>query len=272
MNGITININPVIAKFGSIELRWYSLAIITAIIAAVIIVSYEAKRKGIPQSFIYSASLWAVLGGIVGARLFHVLDNFSMYRSHPADILHVQQGGLAIWGALIGGLAATLIYSRLQRINVPRLLDAAVPALLVAQIIGRIGCIVNGDATGGVTGLPWGFIYVNPDASVPGNLFGLPTQPYPVYEMILNFASLLFLWKIRKRLGADGMLFWMYAGLYSIVRLSLTPLRHETVVFAGLQEAQVVALVGIAASTTALAYLWQKRRSSRRIQVSLPAK
>lgn len=268
MNGITISIDPVIARVGSFEIRWYSLVIVTAILAAVLIGSLEAKRKGIPQNFIYSVSLWAVIGGIVGARLFHVFDNFSMYRSHPAEIFHLQQGGLAIWGALIGGGLVTLICARLQHISMFRLLDAVVPALLTAQIIGRVGCIINGDATGGVTGLPWGFIYTNLDSSVPANLYGLPTQPYPVYEMLFNFFSLMLLLKIRKSITVDGMLFWMYVGLYSIVRLSLTPMRHEKVVFAGMQEAQVIALIGLVASVIALTYLWKKRGAAPQVQIS----
>jgi phosphatidylglycerol:prolipoprotein diacylglycerol transferase len=242
MNGIVININPVIFQLGGFELRWYSLAVLAAVLAALLIAVHIARRKGIPPAAIYSAAPWVLLGGILGARLFHVLDHLSYYLAHPAQVMAIQQGGLAIWGALIGGGLALVVYARSARLNLAVLSDLLMPALLVGQIIGRLGCIVNGDAAGGLTSLPWGFIYTNPAAMVPPGLLGVPTHPYPVYEMLWNGLSLVLIWRVSKRTHKNGSLFAVYLALYALGRIVLTTVRQETVLFWGLQEAQVLAL------------------------------
>ena len=259
MNGIVINIDPVIFRLGGFELRWYSLTIMLAILVAVLITAYLGKKKGIATGEIYALALWVVVAGILGARLFHVIDQWGYYAGNPIHILYLQHGGLAIWGALAGGGMAIVAYAKIRHIPFGRLTDALAPALLVAHMIGRIGCIINGDAYGGVTGLPWGFIYTNPGASIPGNLFGLPTHPYPVYEIIWNALALLVIWQLGRHFKKDGLVFLSYLSLYSLGRFVLTFVRQENVTFWGLQQAQVIAVLALIASVAALMYLAGKR-------------
>lgn len=242
MNGIVININPVIFQVGHVELRWYSLAVLAAAVAVFFLAVRGARRKGLPFEIIYNLAPWVLLGGVVGARLFHVLDHLTYYLANPAEIIQLQQGGLAIWGALIGGGLAIAIYARVRRLSLGLLADILVPAILVGQIIGRLGCIVNGDAAGGATALPWGFIYTNPASSISPALLGVPTHPYPVYEMLWNAATLLVVLKLKGRFSQDGMLFAVYLILYALGRLILTGVRYESVLFWGLQEAQLLAI------------------------------
>src|SRR3990172_13386996 len=96
MNSIIIGIDPTIISFGSFALRWYSLAIVAAAAAGIWLASQEGKRKGFNEDQIWSVGLWILIGGIVGARLFHVIDKLGYYLENPSQIFALQQGGLAI--------------------------------------------------------------------------------------------------------------------------------------------------------------------------------
>jgi phosphatidylglycerol:prolipoprotein diacylglycerol transferase len=262
MNGIVININPIILHIGGFELRWYGVAIALAVVAAVIIGARRGKKKGIPANEIYFLAPWVLIGGLVGARLFHVVDNFGYYMANPLLIIAFQQGGLAIWGGLAGGGIAGIVFARVRHIPLGRLVDTLVPALLVAQIIGRFGCIINGDAYGGVTNLPWAFIYINPNAMIPANLLGVPTHPYPVYEIVWNAISLAVILRFERYFKTDGLVFLSYLSLYSVGRFALTFVRQEKVLFWGLQQAQVLAIAVLIASSALFFYLWRRARNN----------
>ncbi|MDO8672444.1 MAG: prolipoprotein diacylglyceryl transferase [Dehalococcoidia bacterium] len=263
MNGIPIGIDPVLFHLGNIEVRWYGLAIAVAVIAAVWVASREARRKGLSEDNIQTLALLGVIGGIVGARLFHVLDKLDYYMANPLSMFAFQQGGLAIWGGVAGGLVVGSLYVIYKKMPLGSVADLTVPALLTGQIIGRVACTINGDAWGNPTTLPWGFIYENPAALIPPVLLGVPTHPYPVYEMLWNLVLLAVFLRLRTNLRPDGLLFALYAGGYSVGRFILTFVREEQIVAWGLQQAQIISLFGFVGSTLLVLYLLVLRPKPR---------
>ena len=242
---ITIGIDPIIFSIGHLHVRWYGLIVITAIMVGVWLVVRESARKGFKKEDIYDAAIWVILGGMIGARLFHVLDHWpDVYTANPIRALYIWEGGLAIWGAVFGGLIVAAILARRNGWQLPKLLDAAAPGLALAQAIGRIACIITGDAMGKQTMGPFGFAYTNPNAMVPQ--LGVFYTPMPVFEIIANLGIFALIWQLRKRNWPDGLLFLVYLSLYSIERFFLAFTSSYRIIAFGLTQSQIVALVSLA--------------------------
>jgi phosphatidylglycerol---prolipoprotein diacylglyceryl transferase len=241
---IVIDIDPAIIHVGHFSLQWYGVGIAAAVTAGFFIALREARRKGIAQDEIYSMGTWVIIAGIIGARLLHVIDKADYYMANPGVILAIQGGGLAIFGAIIGGALAAVIYVQRRLLPLGKIADIVAPALILGQAIGRIGCTINGDAVGVPTDLPWGFVYINPGAMAPS--VGQAYQPTQVYEMAADLLIFGLLWLMRGRIKVDGLLFLLYLSLYSVAKFTISFWRQEAIFLFGLQEAQVVALGALA--------------------------
>jgi len=274
---VTIGIDPNIARVGPFLLTWHGVFTALAIVAALLVVHRELRRRGVDLVNFDLFAVFTVFGGIVGARLFYVLDHPELFARDPLRVLAVQEGGLAIYGAVVGGFVTVLILSRIYRQPFGVLADAVAPGLLLAQAIGRIGCLINGDAWGGPCtclacagaraaipdgdGLgycPFAVTYTHPDAILPRDLLGVPTHPYPVYDMVVNLVVLAVVWRLRGRPLPSGAQFALAALLYSAGRFLVSFVRQERVWVWGLQQAQVIAI--IAAVAAVLALVWLLRR------------
>lgn len=259
---IRFDLDPIIVQFGHLQIGWYGVFMALGIGVAVWLTAREAKRRGILPDAIYDAALWVVIAGIVGARLFHVVDNWSLYAANPAAIFGT--AGLAIYGALIGGLIAVVIYSTVRHVPVWRILDAAAPAIPLAQAIARIGCFINGDNYGVPTNppLPWSVIWTNPNAMVPDRTIAY--QPAQLYEGVWDLIVFAIIWRLRTRVKTDGALFLIYAVLYSFGRFFISFVREDNVYFANLRQAQIIALA-VMALAIPLALWLNWRRAGRMV-------
>lgn len=240
---LIISIDPIIFQIGHLAIRWYSLILLAAIAVGTWLTAREAERKGFKKDDIYDVALWIMVGGLIGARLFHVLDHWSHeYAANPIRALYIWEGGLAIWGAVVGGLivAAALCWRRGW--SFPKLLDAGAPGLVLAQAIGRIACVITGDAMGKPTTGPFGFAYTSPNAMVPQ--LGVYYTPMPVYELVVNLGIFALLWQLRKRNWQDGRLFLVYLVLYSLERFFLAFTSSYQILAFGLTQSQIVAVFG----------------------------
>ncbi|MED5208527.1 MAG: prolipoprotein diacylglyceryl transferase [Chloroflexota bacterium] len=265
MASISIGINPNLIDMGSIILSWHGVMTFIAVAVAVWLVARWGGKDGMVVDSIYSVSVWAIIGGVVGARILHVIDFWDeVYKNDFISVFAVWSGGIAIYGAILGGFAGGALYiiirnsdlflsiwrtalpfmGKAHRANLPnigRLADITAPALLIAQAIGRIGDLINGEHFASVTDLPWGVIYTHP--SSPG-VFRPPTHPAVGYELLFDLVLLAAIWPLRDRLRPHGMFFTLYLATYSIGRFFLSFMREEfNEYFGALNEAQVVAII-----------------------------
>jgi phosphatidylglycerol:prolipoprotein diacylglycerol transferase len=253
--------DPTLIRLGPLAIGWHGVFSMLAILVAVQVGLARATAKGLDDERLPTVVVWGILGGLAGARLFHVADHLDVYLANPLAIFAVWQGGMAAYGGFLGGIGSGWLAAR--RVGLPtwQLLDAAAPALLLGQAIGRLGCLANGDAWGAPCGgcaVCLCIAYHHPDAALPAALHGVPTHAYPAYEIVAVLALLAAVWWARDRLQRPGALFLAVALGYAAIRFGLSFLRQEPLMLWGLQEAQVVAL---ATATLAAALLWPIIRS-----------
>jgi phosphatidylglycerol---prolipoprotein diacylglyceryl transferase len=254
---IKIGINPVLVTIGGLKIHWYGIMIAIGLYVAIQVALREATRRGISRDQLMNVALLAAVLGIIGGRLYYVVQNNpSFYVHHPTEIIAVWQGGMAFFGAMAGGALAVAISSWRWHIPFWSLLDVGAIGMTIGQAIGRIGNIINGDIVGYKTN-GWGFEYTNPNTFGPPNV---PVQPASLYELLISLALFVLLWNLRSRVHPAGMLAMIYIVLYSVSQFFIFFLRDNIVILGGLKQAQVTSLVVIALSLPVIAYLLRTER------------
>ena len=229
---------PVLFKIGPVVINSFGAMVAIAFLTANYLFTRELRRRKLPNADAAASAvtLLALGGGILGAKLFHLAENYNDFLADPAAQIF-SGAGLTFYGGLIVAIAAIMLYAR--RKNVPFLLfaDAAAPALILAYGIGRIGCQLAGDGDYGTpTDLPWGMAY--PDGLVPTNEI---VHPAPVYETLGATAACFVLWALRKKYPQTGAIFGLYLVLAGVERLLVEFIRVNPVYF-GLSQAQWISI------------------------------
>lgn len=256
---------PILVKLGPLTIRWYGLLIASAVLIGVSLSQYLARRRNVNPELLSDLSIWLVIGAIPAARLYYVLFQWSEYVQNPERIIAIWQGGIAIHGAIIGGVAAALIFAKLKRVSFWQLADLVAPSLILGQAIGRWGNFFNSEAFGDPTNLPWK-LYIPPDRRPPGLANFEYFHPTFLYESVWDlmvFALLLTLFfrglqnKPHLKVGTLSL---VYLATYSLGRLWIEGLRTDSLMLGPLRIAQVVSLIGIALGLGGLALLYLSQR------------
>ncbi len=260
---ITINVDPVIFHIGPITARWYGLMYFVGIAVGLLVAWPYALSKGFTQSQLEKVVYWAIPAGLVGARLYYVVQQpLGPYIAEPGRILAFWEGGMAFYGAVFAVVLVALIAGWRMKISVLKLMDVAALFAVVGQFFGRIGNTINGDIIGYPTTLPWGFVYANPDSFAPRH--DVAYQPAAVYEALIDVLLFGILWLLRNRLK-PGVLFFVYIMGYSITQLLIFFLRDNVVLFYGLKQAQLTAIVVMIAAVAVFFVVraWQRRTAPK---------
>jgi phosphatidylglycerol:prolipoprotein diacylglycerol transferase len=225
-------------RIDGITVNWYGIMIATGILAALGISFIEARRRGETAANVINLALITIPLGIIGARLYHVIDQWDYYMQNPGMIIGGR--GLGIFGAIIGGAIGLIIYTRWKRLSTLRWLDIFAPGLILAQAIGRWGNFFNQELYGYPTNLPWG-IYIDPAHRLPGYESFSHFHPLFFYEFLwdlLGFAGLMVVGrKLRSHLR-DGDIFLLYVIYYGVGRFFLEGLKIDVWTLGGVPTAR----------------------------------
>ena len=253
-------------QWGFISVRWYGLLIASAVLIGVSLSRFLARQRKVDPELVSDLAIWLVIGAIPCARLYYVAFQWQDYAQNPASILAIWQGGIAIHGAILGGLIASLVFCRWQKVSFWQMADLIAPALILGQAIGRWGNFFNSEAFGRPTDLPWK-LYIPPANRLPGYTTYEFFHPTFLYESLWNlmvFGILMVLF-FRDRSGKlplkTGTLILVYLVAYSCGRFWIEGLRTDSLMLGPLRIAQVVSLTEIAIGILGLVWLYSLGRS-----------
>lgn len=253
--------DPVFGK----DIYWYGIIIAVALIIGVVLGVREAKRRGYRAEMVLDFMLIAIPVSIVCARLYYVIfatdqvTGINPYWINPVKIIAIWEGGLAIYGAVIGGVISALIFYRWRRVHIGEILDIAAPSLIIAQAIGRWGNFVNQEAYGNVITDPnWTWF--------PAAVFIDAKQAYYqatfFYESMWNLLVFIFLILIRRKFKFRGAVFALYGVGYGIGRIVIEGLRTDSLYWGQFRVSQLVSALLIVGGLAYVIYMSVKKKES----------
>lgn len=262
---------------GPIFIRFYGIIIMLGAIAGGFLAQREIKRRGYDPEIVWDLLIWLIIGGVVGARLWHVFTpppssielgyTTIYYLTHPLDLINTRNGGLGIPGAVIGGMIALYFFARKHKLSFSEWADISAPSLALGQAIGRWGNFLNQELYGAPTDLPWK-IYIDPQHRLTGFRDQAYYHPLFLYESLWNLANMFFLIWLTRRFNdrlKSGDVLLVYMIVYPVGRFLLDFLRLDASLVGGINANQTV-MAGVAVFA-AIALLW-RHRPVKRVEVA----
>jgi phosphatidylglycerol:prolipoprotein diacylglycerol transferase len=248
-----------IMTVGPVRIAWHSFWSLVAMGVGSAL-SFRLARSLVKDERIYPFAIAVVIGGLVAARIGHIADNWSYYGAHPDQLVAFWNGGVAVTAAPIGSAIGGWIAGKRLRLPLGFMFDITVIGITLGEAIGRIGDIINGEHHAiACSGLPWCVRYTDP-ATLGQHTFVHPVAAYDLVVDLLILAVLLRYWPRVRGRQPEGRAFWLYLVLYGGFRFVTSFLRLDPVVFAGLQEAQLLGLVYVLVGVPALSWLQRRER------------
>ena len=252
--GIEINPNRII-DLGFMQIRWYGLIIAVGLMLAVIYSLRRSKQFGLTHDDILDGVLWIVPVAIICARLYYCIFSWEHYAADPISILHIWEGGLAIYGGVIGAAVGIVVYCKIKKISTLAVLDLVAIAFLIGQFIGRWGNFFNREAFGSeITGNFFMRMGLFNDYTQKFQYF----HPTFLYESLWNLMGFVLLHFLSKKRKYDGQMALSYVAWYGLGRTLIEGLRTDSLYWGPFRVSQLLAAVSCFAALGILAYRWLK--------------
>lgn len=236
--------NPIAFYIFGISIRWYGLFIAIGMTLGIIVAKYNCRYRSIKFDTILDVVLISIPIGIIGARLYYVLFQFSDYKYNLIDIFNIRQGGLAIHGGILFALISAYIITKHKKVSFLKVADVVAPSIIIAQALGRWGNFFNSEAHGGP--VSYDFIKHFPSFIQKGmHIDGLYYHPTFLYESGWDFFIFVILMIVLRKYDEKGVVFFSYLGMYSIGRFIIEGFRTDSLMFGPIKIAQLVSLCAI---------------------------
>lgn len=251
--GLDFEISRVAFSLFGKSIYWYAIIIVVGFLTASIYGARRAKEFGLKEDNILDLLICATPAAIICARLYYVIFNFHLYRQNPIEILYIWEGGIAIYGAVIGAIIAAALYCKFKRVKFTAILDIGALGLLIGQCIGRWGNFVNGEAYGVETQLPWRMEIYDFAA-----MSRIAVHPTFLYESLWNLLGFILLHFHSKRRKFSGEIFLLYIAWYGFGRGLIEGLRTDSLYFmqTGLRVSQFLGFASCIAAIFVLFYFY----------------
>ena len=238
--------DPIAFEIFGKPIYWYGIIISLGVLIGIYLAMREAKRLELDPEIIIDFCLLAIPLAIIGARIYYVVFQWDAYKDNPIDAIKIWEGGLAIFGAVIGGVIAALIFTRWRKLDFWLLVDIVAPSLILGQALGRWGNFFNQEAYGyAITNPAWQWF--------PAAVFIEKNQQWHMatffYESLWNFIVFLFLIFYRKRKKRKGEVFLLYLILYSCGRIVIEGLRTDSLYWGPFRVSQLLSGILIVLGT-----------------------
>ena len=258
--GFSLNLSPVAFTVGTKEVYWYALIILFGFLMGIFLVSFDSEKRGLSKDNVLDIALWGMVSGVICARIYYVLFSLDEFRGDWLGIFRIWEGGIAIYGAIIGAVLSTFIYCKKKKLNIFNTFDVCCIGLLLGQAIGRWGNFTNCEVFGRPTDFFLGM-------SINGNT---PVHPLFFYESMWSFAGVILLAILRNKKKKNGQIFFEYVLWYSVGRLVLEGMRDTRYILYVIPDvlgiSQLVAGLLIILSVAGIIYVTKSDKDCFKLQ------